>query len=421
MGGNMQKLILVLLCIGIVGCSSSTDPDNVQPLAIEPDPYEWVPVFHFDGCAAEYCYPDTPDPEHDGRCITTFDSLAPVYYEGQWCSSKYYKLAYWVWYGRQQDCFPGTGSHNNDWEHVILNFDYTSADEFVLESVTFYQHQGWYTRGIEATAPQPDVYVGKIGHGSYHNWCDGVGLIWEADYCQGGCGYWDDFRNDINGIQWKPTNLIPLDEAKKIEGSIGDRVKNEDYADLEACEGSFDRVLTTAGCWQNNYGLWPSSRPTNDYDEEVFYECSGARLFASNENSKAITGIYSVHNNDREDRIWTWECTDLPGGPSTCEWSGELNAMDMPIEYTASDDYFISGVASYHNNGREDRIWWVKICKQEGKCCTGCQWTDYLNNWDEELSLQTGGKVICGISSYHNNDHEDRRWKFLLCDLVDCQ
>ena len=34
----------------------------------------------------------------------------------------------------------------------------------------------------------------QIAHGSYDNWCDGHGFVWDFDYCAGGCGYWDDFR-----------------------------------------------------------------------------------------------------------------------------------------------------------------------------------------------------------------------------------
>ena len=53
--------------------------------------------------------------------------------------------------------------------------------------------------------PQPNVWVGKIAHGSYDNWCDGHGAVWEQDYCAGGCGYWDDFRNDNDNSRWRPS------------------------------------------------------------------------------------------------------------------------------------------------------------------------------------------------------------------------
>jgi len=252
----MKNLIILMLFFTILSCSNpdesteNGEPNDNLPTLIEPDPATWVPIVHFDSKAE--CYPDEASADNDNICAD-FNPDAPVYWEGQYAASNRYRLAYWFWYGWQNDCIIGSGSHNNDWEHIILNFEISNEGEFNILSVTFYQHQGWYTR--RQTSEVINVWVGKVGHGSYHNWCDGVGFVWEADYCAGGCGYWEDFRNDKDegGIQWKPTNLIPLDEAKKIVGPIGDRVKNEDYCDIAECEGADARLVGTSGCWQNNY------------------------------------------------------------------------------------------------------------------------------------------------------------------------
>ncbi|MFC1569985.1 hypothetical protein ACFL4L_07100 [bacterium] len=155
----MRNLIALMLCFGILSCSKtkqpfetlktviSVDVYETQPTIIEPDPYEWVPLFRFDGSAAEYGYPDEASIENDGRCITTFNPDAPVYWKGQWCGSNSYKLAYWIWYGEQKQCSPVISGHGNDWEHVILNFNYKSEDVFEIESVTFYQHGGTNIQG----------------------------------------------------------------------------------------------------------------------------------------------------------------------------------------------------------------------------------------------------------------------------------
>ncbi|MFC1569986.1 hypothetical protein ACFL4L_07105, partial [bacterium] len=277
----------------------------------------------------------------------------------------------------------------------------------------------------EQTSRDINVWVGKIAHGSYHTWCKGTSLdLSSPNYCQGGCLYWDDFRNDENGIQWIPTNLIPLDEV----GSIGNAKKNDDYCNIPNCEGKNyrgaeitiedgDIKAVPFGCWQNNYHLWPTSQLTSSYDAPLFFECSGGPLYLSMENSSAITSIYSKHSNDREDRVWTFGCTPLSGGPARCEWTDYINAWDAIMDYTAPDNCFISGFASYHSNDKEDRRWKVKICEQRGKCCSECEWTEYVNGWDGILDLQTEGKVISGIYSIHSNNREDRRWKFLLCNL----
>jgi hypothetical protein len=49
-----------------------------------------------------------------------------------------------------------------------------------------------------------DFVCQEIAHGSYHAYCNGrcsfmefftQGCLGSVNYCQGGCGYWDDFRN----------------------------------------------------------------------------------------------------------------------------------------------------------------------------------------------------------------------------------
>jgi len=222
-----------------------------------PKAKDWVPTFYFDGSAQ--CYPDIPNPISDNVC-RRFNEHAPVFWEGQKCGDNY-RLAYWLWYGKQNPCDPinaGGGEHGNDWEHVILNFKNINSN-YSLQSVTYYQHGGWYTR--KYTTQPINVFIGKIGHGSYHTGCDGkagdiVGIPippnpLDPGDCFGGCGYWDDFRNP--GKKWIPTNIKPLSDAAKVAGQIGKRVSNEDYCgNLEKCKGSSNRLLSTSGCWQNN-------------------------------------------------------------------------------------------------------------------------------------------------------------------------
>lgn len=390
------------------------------PIFCQPNPHEWAPTLRFDGSASKFCYPDKPSTENDGKCVTKFNPKAPVYWEGQRCSSNTYKLAYWFWYGRQKGCIVGDKGHGNDWEHITLNFTIDNNNKYKIHSVTFYQHKGYYTRKQESK--NINVWIGKIGHGSYHNWCDGKGFLWEKDYCMGGCGYWDDFRNDKKGVRWKPTNLRPLNEAKRIPGAIGKRVKNEDYCAKGACKGKKARVLTTSGCWQNNATFYNHrSKPTSEYDKPLFFECSGSPLTSSLENSKAITSIKSHHSNKREDRVWTYGCSTLKGGATKCKWTGYVNKWDEPMDFTAPGNSFLGGFDSIHSNKREDRIWKLKLCTQKGKCRSACSWSSYVNKWDKKMNLLTKGKVIAGVKSEHSNKREDRRWRYLLCNLVDCK
>ena len=100
------------------------------------------------------------------------------------------QLAWHVWYGHQKGCDPfGVDhGHDDDWEQITVNF-VLEAGAWLQDSVTFHQHSGHYTRSGLSRFPfaltndsnrfagKYNVWVGKIAHGSYDNWCDGHGLV----------------------------------------------------------------------------------------------------------------------------------------------------------------------------------------------------------------------------------------------------
>lgn len=81
----------------------------------------------------------------------------------------------------------------------------------------------------------------------------------------------------------------------------------------------------------------------------------------------------------------------------------------------------ISGVHSYHDNGKEDRRWKYNCCFVDGYCYDGCQWTGYENEYDEYMDYTvTEGYYITGVKSKHDNGKEDRVWQYKECKLVKC-
>jgi len=49
---------------------------------------------------------------------------------------------------------------------------------------------------------------------------------------------------------------------------------------------------------------------------------------------------------------------------------------------------------------------------------TACYWTGYVNGWDAAHTTVCGGqRVIAGVSSYHDNGKEDRRFNYYCCGL----
>ena len=102
----------------------------------------------------------------------------------------------------------------------------------------------------------PDVYIGKVAHGSYDNWCDGVGFVSDYDYCAGGCRYWDDFRNDDENSRWMPHNIKHVSE---VTNDQVDRVYNYKYfndPEEKKCAGDDSQCIGLdgpCGCWRNNH------------------------------------------------------------------------------------------------------------------------------------------------------------------------
>lgn len=231
-------------------------PIPAAPKNVLLDSMPFTPIFFFDGSAQDYCVPDIPSAQNQGKCRKDWSDQTSVYVEHTQCNG-IDVYTFWLWYGWQKACFAGYGSHDNDWEHVSLHV----RDGLVMR-VTFFQHSGHYTRKrgkFEQSGERPHVYIGKIAHGSYHASCTGVCSLRElfsdrtclgsVNYCQGGCLYWDDFRNP--GRKVHHLHVKDLKRGEIIDGV--ERPKR--VICVDDCYGSADRislVTKTNGCWQND-------------------------------------------------------------------------------------------------------------------------------------------------------------------------
>lgn len=184
--------------------------------------------------------------------FSDFLTNTPTFVEYDICDS-YEVYTYWLWYGKQEGCFLTAGEHGDDWEHVSV-----FTTDGLVQKVTFYQHSGRYTRKrgtFSASGERTYVYVGKVAHGSYHAKCDGQcsvtefftqGCLGSVNYCLGGCGYWDDYRNP--GPKLDGYSLNDLQAGSTIDGISR---PNREVC-VSSCAGSSSRSLDTSGCWQNN-------------------------------------------------------------------------------------------------------------------------------------------------------------------------
>ena len=216
--------------------------------------YRYLPIFKFD--RAHKCYPDWPSSQNESdRCVANLNPTSPVFCQLDYCEG-YTVYTYWLWYGFQEKCIDMFDSgHGNDWEHVSV---YVNRNNGQVAKVVFHQHDGHYTRcrgTYDTEGDRPIVYVGKIAHGSYHAHCDGrctftefftKGCLGSVNYCQGGCGYWDDFRNP--GLELRNARIYPLKKGQRVDGLLR---PNKPVCGIGTCDGVSHRALASAGCWKN--------------------------------------------------------------------------------------------------------------------------------------------------------------------------
>ena len=137
------------------------------------------------------------------------------------------RIAYWWFYGWQPPCNDGLlamgndGAHHGDWEHILVT---TSTDRSRADYVTYFFHGDWYTRqwgAFYVEGQRPVVYVGKLGHGSYHtNASPSCWMLGTPSHC---CQY-ADCRNPNASTWWyTDQNLVSLNSNSQ-PWMLADRV-----------------------------------------------------------------------------------------------------------------------------------------------------------------------------------------------------
>jgi len=68
-----------------------------------------------------------------------------------------------------------------------------------------------------------------------------------------------------------------------------------------------------------------------------------------------ISSLYSTWRSCKRDRIWSFTCQDAGGDKKCSEWTDWVNEWDGPLFKICDKNGYISGVYSEHDNGKEDR------------------------------------------------------------------
>ena len=123
---------------------------------------------------------------------------------------------------------------------------------------------------------------------------------------------------------------------------------------------------------------------------------------------KTFDSLSSVHDNTREDRVWSANCgLDLPSGTvGSSKWTFYVNDFDGAMTFECQDGNIVTGIGAYHSNGHEARRYKFRCTFLRCKRRRSCRWTAYTN-WDARWEKKTPrGYYLTGVRSYHNNRYE---------------
>jgi len=96
------------------------------------------------------------------------------------------------------------------------------------------------------------------------------------------------------------------------------------------------------------------SGEVNNWDKVLDYTCP---------NNGIVTGLESRHDNGKEDRRWKVRCCKLAVKKGTsCYTTGYINDWDRQMDHRVNAGQAIVGLYSHHDNGKEDRKWKLKVC-----------------------------------------------------------
>ncbi|GFR81675.1 hemagglutinin/amebocyte aggregation factor-like [Elysia marginata] len=150
----------------------------------------------------------------------------------------------------------------------------------------------------------------------------------------------------------------------------------------------------------------------NNWDRRLDFECPDGQV---------ITSVYSIHGDKYGDRRFKFGCRAPADGAVAdfCGWTPNyVNMWKQPVRFVCPNNFGIAGVSSFHHNYYEDRRWKFKCCRDNGFIETPCALTDYLNDFDQVLNFTApASDVIRGWQSWYDDEREDRRHKFVTCTV----
>jgi len=164
---------------------------------------------------------------------------------------------------------------------------------------------------------------------------------------------------------------------------------------------------------EDDLRLISNSCEENDWDKPQYCRCPpGERL----------STFKSKHDNGKEDRKWSLACSaitaDRPFDADADVFESSENNWDsFHSWYGMASNSFLVGMESYHSNKKEDRKYTFFHTRSDDWVLSECT-SAWVNGWDEDINVVLdSNKVIAGVASYHDNGKEDRRFYLVVCTL----
>lgn len=303
------------------------------------------------------------------------------------------------------------------WEMEIPGFEDGAKDklEEVVNGiyVAGYTCRNNYCSGQGTCAANADAWsVSSWSSSSYSQFWDGSRCFCDENYEGDDCSdkidvimdldtSWTGYKNTYDNT----LNYYTTTGALCGMQGVHDNGKEDRRFAFEVCQPEDDDFSQTGNMLTVG---------TTDYDGTWGLYC---------DSDKVAIGFNSWHNNGKEDRRWKIYCKKLSGTTTTnCGLSDDyVNSFDSYFKESCDDGQVLHGLYSYHDNGKEDRRFKFHCCdlqrENDYKSVSVSSWSGYQNNWDDShtTSSYSSNKVFCGVSSYHDNGKEDRRVRFKYC------
>merc|ERR1712110_1148945 len=124
-----------------------------------------------------------------------------------------------------------------------------------------------------------------------------------------------------------------------------------------------------------------------------------------------VSGLMSHHNNGREDRRFRPLVTTIGASQYGLTHTGFVNNWDGRFDFTCPHNKAIVGMTSYHHNHYEDRKWRFFCAHFHGVAFRAGGWPGWQTSWDAHFNINCGHNPAIGFSSIHNSGREDRIWR----------